>query len=218
MTRIRLALALLLLALPCAARAQNFFGATHTTPPASNDNSDLVPTTSWVRTLVPTIALPLAGGQMTGAISFPLQGTLFGLSGQFVIEIPTTTGVFNVNNHMGVPLFTVDGLAGTAAVAATISGQGLISTGPTFAVTGGSASSPTGGSTAGTFVSGATGLQTFVVTFGGIGLAPTGWSCGMTDITSGVNGAQAGSSTTNTATFHQNTTSGDTVSFHCIGY
>lgn len=77
----------------------------------------------------------------------------------------------------------------------------------------------TGGSTAGSFTTSTTGTCTTTITMNGAtGLAaPNGWSCYASDITSGVAGAQSGSSAT-TAQLKIATTSGDTVQFGCIGF
>lgn len=95
----------------------------------------------------------------------------------------------------------------------------IISGGTTFTVSGCSATSPVGGSAAGTFASGTTGACTAVVTINGAtgATAPNGWSCWSNDETTGNLFRQTASSTT-TATFSGTTVSGDAITFGCMGY
>ncbi len=79
--------------------------------------------------------------------------------------------------------------------------------------------STVGGATAGQFTANTTGTCTTTITMNGAtGMtAANGWTCWSSDITTGVAGAQTASSAT-TATIAIVTTSGNTVSFGCIGY
>jgi hypothetical protein len=80
-------------------------------------------------------------------------------------------------------------------------------------------SGTTGGATVGSFTTTTTGTCTTTITMNGAtGLtAPNGWSCFASDVTSGVVGAQSGSSAT-TAQLKIVTTTGDTVNFGCTGF
>lgn len=108
---------------------------------------------------------------------------------------------------------TIDsqGFTNVTGLAATV--------GTKFTISGCSASATVGGATAGQFTSGTSGTCAPTITMdGGVGMsAPNGWSCWVNDITTGIAGAQSGSTQT-TATLSVATTSGDTVNFGCMGY
>lgn len=95
----------------------------------------------------------------------------------------------------------------------------IISGGTTFTVSGCSATSPVGGSSAGQFTSGTTGVCTATVTINGAtgATAPNGWSCWSADETTG-NLFRQTSSTTTTATFSGTTVTSDIITFGCMGY
>lgn len=100
-------------------------------------------------------------------------------------------------------------------------GAAFLSEATKFTVSSGCAtiSNTAGGATAGQFNTTTTGVCSPVIVMdGATGItAPTGWSCWVNDITSGIAGSQSDSSTTG-ATLKVTTTSGDLVSFGCIGY
>lgn len=103
------------------------------------------------------------------------------------------------------------------SVAGTVRPQGVIVTGSTFTTTGCSATTPVGGPTAGTIVSGTTGACSIVVTMGGGLAAPTGWACAPSNRTTANLIRQSASSTT-TATLTGVTVADDVISFSCVGY
>lgn len=90
--------------------------------------------------------------------------------------------------------------------------------GTTFSVSGcATTSALTGGATAGSFATTTTGTCTAVVTMGSSATATNGWSCTVSDQTTG-NLMRQTASTTTTATLAGTTVSGDTVVFSCVGY
>lgn len=101
---------------------------------------------------------------------------------------------------------------GNAATAST-----LLTAGTTFSISGCSATSATGSSTAGTLVSGTTGACTVVITMGASLTATTGWACAVSNRTTANLFRQSASSTT-TATLTGTTNSSDVLSFFCVGY
>lgn len=104
---------------------------------------------------------------------------------------------------------------------ASLSVNGIKSTGTKFTLTGCTAGTTVGGATAGQFASGTTGVCTVVLTMNGATglIAANGWSCFAADITAGhlVDFTQTATSST-TCTISATTTSGDTVVWHAIGY
>jgi len=94
-----------------------------------------------------------------------------------------------------------------------------IAGGAKFTVSGCSNTNTLGGSSAGQFTSGVSSTCTATVTItDAVGFpAPNGWACYGSDITTGTAAAQTASTTT-TATLSVATTSGDVVSFSCMGY
>lgn len=117
-----------------------------------------------------------------------------------------TAGLIEVNNTNSA------GTGGSIRLASYQSG------GTKFTLSGCSADTTTGGASAGFFVSRTTGACAVTITINGAtGLtAPTGWSCFISDETSGVAGAPTGHSAT-TVNLSVVTTSGDTVSWGCLG-
>jgi len=95
-----------------------------------------------------------------------------------------------------------------------VSGNGP---GGTFTLSGCTPSALVGGNTAGQFTSGTTGTCSTTITFGTNVIAPHGWNCAVSDRNTAAVGVTTASSTT-TATISVPTTSGNTVSFSCMGY
>ena len=90
--------------------------------------------------------------------------------------------------------------------------------GTTFTVSGcATTSALTGGATSGSFATTTTGTCTAVVTMGSSATATNGWACSVNDQTTG-NLFRQSATTTTTATLTGVSVSGDTISFHCIGY
>ncbi|NYF52138.1 hypothetical protein [Tunturiibacter gelidoferens] len=113
----------------------------------------------------------------------------------------------------------------TSTVAATIdcnkvlSVPAVVSGGSTFTIAGCGATSAIGGSTAGQFVSGATGTCSVTVTMGGNVKAPHGWVCPQPiNISTGTSSWIETGFTTTTATFQGKTTPGQVIIFSCTGY
>lgn len=94
-----------------------------------------------------------------------------------------------------------------------------ISTGTKFTASGCSLSATVGGSSAGQFTSGTTGACTVTITLNGAtaSTAPNGWSCWVSDETTG-NLMRQTASTATTATVSGTTVSGDVITFGCVGY
>lgn len=76
----------------------------------------------------------------------------------------------------------------------------------------------TGGATAGSFKSGVTGTCTLTITTGDTDVAPNGWACRASDLTTPADTVAQTITTTNTFTFSGTTVSGDTINFACVGY
>lgn len=145
-------------------------------------------------------------GSSSGKINLHAQAA----SGTWEFDLPTTAGtagsVLTSQAGAGTPMTWTDpAISGRTKF--TTSGGGCTVTGTT------------GGATAGSFTTSTTGTCTTTITMNGAtGLtAPNGWSCWASDITSGIAGAQSGSSAT-TAALKIVTTSGDTVNFGCMGF
>jgi hypothetical protein len=103
-------------------------------------------------------------------------------------------------------------------VAGSASAYGSVVTGTAFTVSGCSNGSPTGGATAGTFLSGTTGTCSVTVTMGNSFTAPNGFSCFANNQTTLGNIFQQTGGTTTTATFSGTTVSGDKINFKCDAY
>lgn len=186
-----------------------------------------------------TTNFPLLGLVTTGATAsskWSTAGTFFGINsasgftGNLIdAHINNGNSVFAVTYQGAVSAGTITGSTITASggnVVSTnnggkITGASFWSTGTKFTLSTNTCSgtSTAGGATAGQFASGTTGACTFTVTMAGAtGISATnGWACYVNDISTGVTGAQTGSTQT-TASFSVATTSGDTVNFSCMGY
>lgn len=115
----------------------------------------------------------------------------------------------------------------TSTVAATLGCNkafnvpALISSGPTFSMTGCSATNPVGGATVGQFTAGVTGTCTVVITMGNSISAPNGWACGRpNDISDAAKSASWGETafTITTATLSGTAAIGELIQFACTGY
>jgi hypothetical protein len=104
--------------------------------------------------------------------------------------------------------------AGRAKAAAYISG------GTTFTISGCSATTPTGGASAGSFLSGTTGACTVVITLNGAtGItAPNGWTCLASDLTTPANLISQSASSTTTCTVTGTTVTGDKIQFMAMAF
>ena len=98
--RMMLRAGLLLCLLAGGARAATIYGPQHTVDPASNDSTNLIPTTNWVQQLLTLKALPLTGGTLSGNLT--VGGTL-GVTGA-----TTLTGAASAPGGLSV-------VSGTAA-------------------------------------------------------------------------------------------------------
>jgi hypothetical protein len=111
---------------------------------------------------------------------------------------------------------------GAAAVltqnAGGFTAQSFGSSGTTFALSGCSATSLTGGATAGSFVSGTAGACTVTITMGGSQAATHGWSCWANDITTPANSISQSGGNTATAVLTGTTAASDVVNFGCMAY
>lgn len=99
--------------------------------------------------------------------------------------------------------------------------SGYMSVGTTFTSNAGCTdSSLTGGGSAGTFVSGASGTCTTIITMGDAATAPNGWVCDVTDrtTTAAVWRQTASAATTATLQATSGAVAADVIQFKCIGY
>lgn len=122
----------------------------------------------------------------------------------------------------GTPSTSATTIAGSETVAGLLTGAGIVSGGTNFTLgsgTGACASSSTlvGGAAAGSFLcTGTAGASTQVVN---LPTAANGWSCWVSDATSGVAGAQVSPTATNAATLKVTiAATSDKVVFGCMGY
>lgn len=118
----------------------------------------------------------------------------------------------------------------TFAAQGSLTGDAFISgnntTSDVFQISGCSATTATGGATAGTFVSGTSGTCTVTVSMGNTGetgriSAPNGWACGHpNDLTTNSDSPSWSetATTASTATLSGTSVSGDVINFACIGY
>lgn len=107
----------------------------------------------------------------------------------------------------------------TANSNGTLLAAGYKSGGTIFVVTSGSATATSGGASAGRFTLTATGVATIVLTMGNSATAATGWDCGApTNLTALARPMVFTTSNATTVTFTGTPTSGDVISFHCMGY
>lgn len=152
----------------------------------------------------------------------PLGGTNATITNAHGLYIPTEV-LTNTTNGDAISVAAPSG-GSTSNYAIRATGpslmDGLISGGTKFTISGCSAGTTVGGATAGKFASGTTGACTIVITMNGAtGMtAPNGWACNASDQTTPANLISQSASTTTTATVTGTTVSGDTISFHCMGY
>jgi hypothetical protein len=115
----------------------------------------------------------------------------------------------------------------TSTVAATLdckkvfSVPAVVSTGPTFTVSGCSATTPIGGATTGQFNAGVTGSCTVTITMGNSIAAPNGWACGRPNDISDPSKSASWSETAftqTTVTLSGNAAIGELIQFACTGY
>jgi hypothetical protein len=157
------------------------------------------------------------------------SGTGFGCNTAVAASTVTTnanlTGVITSSgNATSIASQTGTGTTFVTSASPTITGNlkapALISSGTKFTASGCSNSTTVGGSTAGTFASGTTGVCTVIITMAGAtGItAPTGWACFANDMTTTADKINQTASSVTTATISGTTASGDVISFGCIGY
>lgn len=159
-----------------------------------------------------TTNFPMWFAQPAAAVavtSWSAAGTFFGVN-----SASAFAGNF-LDFHLngGTSLFNV---ASTGAVSRPAS----VSTGTPFTITGCSATIGVAGASAGTIVSGTTGVCTVVITINGAtGLtAPNGWACFASDRTTTGNLIAQSAATQTTATITGTTVSGDVIGVGCTGY
>lgn len=141
----------------------------------------------------------------SGNIKFDVGGTATGIS----IGPSSATSV--ALGNASAPVSSVGTL--TAA-------KGIVAGGTTFTISGCSATTPVGGATAGTFLSGTTGACTTVITLNGAtGItAPNGWTCSVSDLTTPANLISQSASSPTTCTVTGTTLSGDKLSFAAMAF
>ena len=148
------------------------------------------------------------------AIQFNAEGTLSSgvVPGNIIMRTTNSAGT-------ATTALTIDS-AQLATFAKGVKGNGFISNGTKFTLTGCSAGTTVGGATSGQFASGTTGTCTVVITMNGAtGMtAPNGWSCWANDITTPADLINQTASSTTTATLSGTTVSGDTINFGCMAY
>jgi hypothetical protein len=112
-------------------------------------------------------------------------------------------------------------ITGAAITGGTISGvtfpTGVVSGGTTFAVSGCTPSTLTGGATAGTFVSGGSGTCTATITMGASATAPHGWAC-PGNVLGTTNPLIQTAYSTTTAAVLASVSPGQTIIFSCQGF
>lgn len=98
--------------------------------------------------------------------------------------------------------------------------DGVISTGTKFTASGCSNSNTIGGAAAGRFTVGSTGACSVTITMAGAqGMAaPNGWNCSANNLTAPASLITQSASATGTATLQGTVTTGDVISFSCMGY
>lgn len=153
---------------------------------------------------------------------YPRTGTLVNLvttPGSYLIQDPNGsifTPTFTTSGINGIDIGQTTPMLGSFTLA---NAYGHVSRGPIFTPSGCSVSSPVGGATAGSFVTGTNGVCLITVTVGTGAAAPHSWSCWASDQTTftplGVLAANPLQIQISTAT---TTASGDTINFGCIGY
>lgn len=149
-------------------------------------------------------------GTGTWSNNVTLAGNRYlGLSSLSNLAAGTTITAYDNRTNAGVP-------GGTAATDFT-TGDALAG-GPTFSMTGCSATGPTGGSTTGAYISGTSGSCAVVVTMGQQKTAAHGWSCSVNNITTPADVQKQTAYSATSATFSGTTVTSDVVSFSCAPF
>jgi hypothetical protein len=95
---------------------------------------------------------------------------------------------------------------------------GIVSWGNKFSASGCSNGTLVGGDSAGSYLSGTTGICTVTITMGDSLAAFSGWGCSVWDVTTPADLQQETAYTTTTVTFSGTTVSGDKIVFSCVGF
>lgn len=146
-----------------------------------------------------------------GYNEFPSLSVLGWSSGISVTNLAADTGL----SRSGAGILKV-GNGTQNSAAGFMEATAFIPAGATFTMSGCSATTPVGASTAGSLVSGTSGTCTVVITT--TFTAPHGYACFANDLTTPADTIKQTASTTTTATISGTTVSGDAINFGCTAY
>lgn len=156
-----------------------------------------------------------AGGSSSGAAgNITLTGGTPTDGNGGSITVAGSAGV-GTNRSGGSVTIQAGAKTGSGTVGRINLANGFVSTGTKFTASGCSNSTTVGGTQAGTFTSGTTGVCTVTIT---LPTAPNGWTCYASDLTTPANIQSQSASTATSCTVTGTTASGDVVSFMAIGF